>query len=119
MSNRLDPDQGAKELNAQANISSGAIGLKFGRSFPLIPYFVVRKPKSLLRLQVCQARLSLLCFTMPEVPKVCVLVHIKYPPTEEHSGSVVECLTRDRGIAVGASLEALHCVFEQDTLSSA
>ena len=30
---------------------------------------------------------------------------------EEHGGAVVECLTRDRGVAVQASPEALHCVF--------
>ena len=35
------------------------------------------------------------------------------------SGSVVECLTQLEGLWVQASLEALHCVFEQDTLSSA
>ena len=38
---------------------------------------------------------------------------------EESSGSVVECLTSNRGVQVRASLEALHCVLEQDTLSTA
>ena len=33
--------------------------------------------------------------------------------------AVVEFLTRDRGLWVRASPEALHCVLEQDTLSSA
>ena len=35
---------------------------------------------------------------------------------EKCSGSVVECLTRDRGVAVRAAPEALGCVHEQDTL---
>ena len=38
---------------------------------------------------------------------------------EGHGGSVVECLTQDRRMWVRASPEALHCVLEQDTLSSA
>ena len=37
---------------------------------------------------------------------------------EEHSGSVVECLTQDQGVTVQTSLEALRYVLEQDTLSS-
>ena len=40
-------------------------------------------------------------------------------PLEERGGLVVECLTSDRGVAVPAAREALHCVLEQDTLSSA
>ena len=38
------------------------------------------------------------------------------PYTRERSGSVVECLTPDRG-AVGSSLTGFHCgvVLEQDT----
>ena len=32
----------------------------------------------------------------------------------EHSGSVVECLTRDRGAGDPASPAALHCVLEQE-----
>ena len=32
---------------------------------------------------------------------------------EEHGGSVVECLTRDPGLQVRASLEAMCCVLEQ------
>ena len=36
---------------------------------------------------------------------------------EERGGSVVECLTRDRGVA-GSSLTGGCCVLEQDTLSS-
>ena len=39
---------------------------------------------------------------------------------EEGGGSMVECLTGDQGVAgVRSSLEALCCVLEQDTLSSA
>ena len=34
----------------------------------------------------------------------------------ERSGSVVECLTRDRGARVGASPASLYCFIEQDTL---
>ena len=34
----------------------------------------------------------------------------------ECSGSVVECLSRDQGVGVRASLVSLHCVLEQDTL---
>ena len=37
------------------------------------------------------------------------------PFTREHSGSVVESLTRDIGATVGASLASLCCVLEQDT----
>ena len=37
---------------------------------------------------------------------------------EERSGSAVEGLTQDQGVAVQTSLEALHCILEQDTLSS-
>ena len=33
----------------------------------------------------------------------------------ERDGSVVECLTRNRGVAVSSSLEALRCSLEQDT----
>ena len=36
----------------------------------------------------------------------------------ERSGSVVECLTQDTGLLVHVSPEALHCVLEQDILSS-
>ena len=38
---------------------------------------------------------------------------------EERDGSVVECLAQDRGLRVQTSLEALRCVHEQDTLSTA
>ena len=34
----------------------------------------------------------------------------------ERSGSVIECLTRDRGPRVRASPASLHCVLEQDIL---
>ena len=34
----------------------------------------------------------------------------------EHSGSVVECLTRDRGLRGRASPASLPCVLEHDTL---
>ena len=38
-----------------------------------------------------------------------MLVNVKMPTIiGEHSGSVVECLNQDRGVA--------HCVLEQDTL---
>ena len=37
---------------------------------------------------------------------------------QNFSGSV-ECLTQSQGLLVPASQEALHCVLEQDTLSSA
>ena len=35
----------------------------------------------------------------------------------ESSGSVVECLTRDRGVADSNPSQALHYVLKQDTLS--
>ena len=36
--------------------------------------------------------------------------------TGEGSGSVVKCLTRDKGLRVRASTASLHCVLEQDSL---
>ena len=39
-----------------------------------------------------------------------------FDQSEEHGGSVVECLTRDRGFEPH---QTLCCVLEQDTLSPA
>ena len=44
------------------------------------------------------------------------MIHMK-SVSEELSGSVVEGLTRDEGLRVRASPEALRCVLEQDILS--
>ena len=53
-----------------------------------------------------------------ELAKAFWLIYTKNK--EECSGSVVECLTWDRDVAklVGALLDALYCVLEQNTLSS-
>ena len=40
-------------------------------------------------------------------------------PWEELNGLMVECSTEIQESVVGASLEALYCVLEQDTLSYA
>ena len=42
-------------------------------------------------------------------------LHVIIKQVREHSGSVVECLTQDRGAGVIASPVSLCCVLEQDT----
>ena len=53
--------------------------------------------------------------------KICfdMWVHIHVWPSEERGGSVVEYLTRDRGVAGSNLTGALTCVLEPDTLTSA
>ena len=86
------------------DVVSGVRGIMLGLSLHLYPYFCCASSEGSGESAHAQARLSLSCSAIHLVPKSHVLV------PWERSGSLVECLTRDRR-AAGSSLTGVTALW--------